>query len=418
MSANYILRGEIMQGSIKERIKKRAIDSQGRTRNNLKVYDVYYRYKDPATGKIKSTVKRGFPTKTAAQNFLLDLNSKLAINSFLAPKVVLFKDYLNEWLQIYAKVNLRASTYIGYQRIIKSHLIPNLGELDIKDISSASIDKLYAYLLQKGRVDGRGGLSAKSVQYTHRVLNEALEHAVKKQLIYHNPVRSITNVPRPKKFKSDIYTAEEILQLLSITKDSVFEVPVVLAAVCGLRRGECLAITVSDVDFTNKTLSINKQLLTIDGKTVVSEPKSEDSNRIISAPQEVFDIIAHHIAANEKNKSMLLHEYDDQGLIVCQADGKCIQPVLFSKNFSRLIARNKLKKIRFHDLRHSCASLMLKSGVAMKTASQILGHSSISITADLYTHVLEETKKEAAAQIGNTLFGDSKKNKESDLKSV
>ena len=102
---------------------------------------------------------------------------------------------------------------------------------------------------------------------------------------------------------------------------------------------------------------------------------------------------------------MLLHEYDDQGLIVCQADGKCIQPVLFSKNFSRLIARNKLKKIRFHDLRHSCASLMLKSGVAMKTASQILGHSSISITADLYTHVLEDSKKEAAVQIGNTLFG-------------
>ena len=103
---------------------------------------------------------------------------------------------------------------------------------------------------------------------------------------------------------------------------------------------------------------------------------------------------------------MLLHEYDDQGLIVCQADGKCIQPVLFSKNFSRLIARNKLKKIRFHDLRHSCASLMLKSGVAMKTASEILGHSSISITADLYTHVLQDTKQVAANQIEQLLINE------------
>ncbi|MBP7247726.1 MAG: tyrosine-type recombinase/integrase [Negativicutes bacterium] len=90
--------------------------------------------------------------------------------------------------------------------------------------------------------------------------------------------------------------------------------------------------------------------------------------------------------------------------MICQANGKLIKPPYFSKNFTNMIKQHKLKKIRFHDLRHSCASLMLRSGVAMKTASQILGHSTIGITADLYTHVLEDTKKEAAIQIGKELF--------------
>lgn len=402
-----------MQGSIKERIKKRAKDAQGKVRQNVRVYDVYYRYKDPSTGKPKSTVKRGFRTKSEAQAYLLELNNKMATNSFLVPKVILFKDYLREWLETYAQVNVRPSTFIGYKRIIESHLIPHLGALDLKDVSAVSIDKLYAFLLQNGRVDGKGGLSAKSVQYTHRVLNEALEHAVKRQLIYHNPVKSITNIPRPKKYQGNIYTAEDILKLLALVKNTIFEVPIALAAICGLRRGECLALKVDDIDFTNKTIRIDKQLLSIDGKTIFSEPKSEDSKRIISAPQEVFDIIARHIEANENNKNMLLNEYSDQGLIVCQPDGKCIRPVLFSQNFNKLIKRNNFKRIRFHDLRHSCASLMLNSGVAMKTASQILGHSSISITADLYTHVLEETKKAAALQVRKALFGKTNKSETS-----
>lgn len=405
-----------MQGTIKDRIKKKGIDSQGKIRTNLKVYDVSYRYKDAATGKNKQTVKRGFMTKLAAQNFLVELNNKLMTNTFLMPKIILFQDYLRDWLQTYGKVNLRDSTYIGYSRIIEFHLIPHLGGLDLKDISAADIDKLYAYLLQNGRVDGKGGLSSKSVQYTHRVLNEALEHAVKKQLIYHNPIKGITNIPKPKRFQSNIYTAEEILQLLKVVKDTMYEVPIALAAICGLRRGECLAITKNDIDFKNQTIRINKQLIDINNKTVIGSPKSEDSNRTISAPPEVFHIIIRHMETNEKHQKMLLHEYDDQGWIVCQDNGKFIRPVLFSKNFANMIDRNHLKKIRFHDLRHSCASLMLKSGVAMKTASQILGHSSISITADLYTHVLEETKKEAAAQIGNMLFGEASESKEPHLK--
>ncbi len=395
-----------MQGSIHERVKKKVIDSQGRTRLNAKVYDVKYRYKDHNTGKRISTIKRGFVTKGEAEKFLLNLNTLQENNTFIAPKVILMRDYLDEWLATYAEINLKRSTYLGYKRIIDKHLKIHIGNLELKNISARDIDKMYAFLLKEGRADGKGGLSAKTVLYTHRVLNEALEHAVKKQLIYHNPVKGITNHPKPKKFKGNIYNTDEILKLLELIKDTQFEIPVALAAICGLRRGECLALTRDDIDFDNMTIRINKQFSDVDNKTIITEPKSEDSNRFVSAPQEVFDIIRRHMQRHDKNKKMLQAEYIDKGLIACQDNGERIRPVLFSKNFANLIERNKLKKIRFHDLRHSCASLMLNSGVAMKTASQILGHSSITITADLYTHVLEDTKKAAAMQIGRELFGD------------
>ena len=393
-----------MQGSIQERVRKKGVDSQGRIRANLKVYDVFFQYKDSA-GKMKRASKRGFLTKAEAQSFLLDLNHKLATNTFAGTKVILVKDYLNEWLETYGKTNLRRSSYSGYARIIKQQVIPQLGELNLKELTSSDVDRLYAHLLQKGRADGKGGLSAKSVLYSHRVLNEALSHAVKRQLIYRNPMLSVTNTPKPKKYKGTIYGAEEILHLLEVAKDTVFEVPVALAAICGLRRGECMALTSEDVDFENRTITINKQLVEVDNQVMVTEPKSEDSNRLISAPQEVFDIIERRIAYLEGNKGLLQDEFADKGLLVCRADGTPIRPSYFTKSFSLLLERHGLKSIRFHDLRHSCASLMLNSGVAMKTASQILGHSTIAITADLYTHVMEDAKKLAAVQVGQELFG-------------
>lgn len=397
-----------MQGRIIERIRHNARDKQGRIRKELKVYDVKFRYKDAATGRVKETTKRGFLIKGEAEAFLLDLNQRLMTNTFLPEKSISTREYLLEWMEVYVKVNLRRSTYLGYQRIVKNHLIPHLGELPLKDVTPMSIDRLYAFLLQNGRADGNGGLSAKSVLYTHRVFNEAMEHAVKKRLIYLNPIKSVMNIPKPKRFKGGVYSAEEILQLLEIVKNTRLEVPVALAAVCGLRRGECLALTNDDIDFKNQLITINKQLLELENKAVVGEPKSEESNRLVSAPAEIFKIIERHIRWNKQNRNLLGLEYEDHGLIVCNDNGTPIRPVYFSKRFAKFIEKNGMKHVRFHDLRHSCASLMLKSGVAMKTASQILGHSSIGITADLYTHVLQETKKEAALQVGRELFGPKK----------
>ena len=392
-----------MQGSIKERIRKMGKDATGKIRQNVKVYDVYFRCNDAVTGKRKSTSKRGFRTKSEAQAFLLDLNTKLQQNLYLPPKLMTVREYLLNWLESYCKINLRRTTFDGYERIIRRHLNPHLGSYEIRNLKAFHIDELYKLLLSEGRADGKGGLSAKSVQYTHRVLSEALEHAVKKQLIYYNPVKGAT-APKPTKYRGEILSADEILVLLEATKGTYFEIPVALAAICGLRRGECLGLVVDDIDFEKQMVRINKQMVDVGGEIFIEEPKSEDSNRMISAPPEVFEIIQRHVEKNRQHKELLAEEYNAQQLLVCRIDGRPIRPSSFSKEFGIMLKSKGLKNVRFHDLRHSCASLMLTSGIALKTASQILGHSSIGITADLYTHVLEETKKDAAKQVGKTLF--------------
>lgn len=400
-----------MQGSIKERIRKNARDAQGRLRATLKVYDVYYRYTDMITGKKKQAIKRGFLRKNDAEAFLLDINKKQSEGNFLNQKSITVTEYLLQWLNDYVKINVRASSYVGYERIIKNHLIPYIGNTLLKNLTAMQIDNLYAELLQNGRSDGKGGLSQKSVQYTHRVLNELLEHAVKKQLIYFNPIKGITNTPKPKKFQATIYTAKELLYLLNVAKDTPYELPIALAGICGLRRGECLGLKISDIDFSTKTIKISRQLILLRKQIVESEPKSTDSNRIIAVPDMVMEIIKKQIQLNNHYKQLLQNEYFDEGYLICHNNGTPIRPDYLTKNFANFIQSKGLKKIRFHDLRHTCASLMLKSGVAMKTASEILGHSSISITADLYTHVLQDTKQVAANQIEQLLINEKNEKK-------
>lgn len=400
-----------MQGSIKERIRKNARDAQGRLRATLKVYDVYYRYTDMITGKKKQAIKRGFLRKNDAEAFLLDINKKQSEGNFLNQKSITVTEYLLQWLNDYVKINVRASSYVGYERIIKNHLIPYIGNTLLKNLTAMQIDNLYAELLQNGRSDGKGGLSQKSVQYTHRVLNESLEHAVKKQLIYFNPIKGITNTPKPKKFQATIYTAKELLYLLNVAKDTPYELPIALAGICGLRRGECLGLKISDIDFSTKTIKISRQLILLRKQIVESEPKSTDSNRIIAVPDMVMEIIKKQIQLNNHYKQLLQNEYFDEGYLICHNNGTPIRPDYLTKNFANFIQSKGLKKIRFHDLRHTCASLMLKSGVAMKTASEILGHSSISITADLYTHVLQDTKQVAANQIEQLLINEKNEKK-------
>lgn len=219
-----------------------------------------------------------------------------------------------------------------------------------------------------------------------------------------SPIVSIINVPKPQKYHGEIYSPKELLELLDATKDTIYEVPIALAGVCGLRRGECLGLREEDVDFSNNTIRINSQLVNIEDKVETSVPKSMDSSRVISAPPEVMEILKRKIAHNLHCKRLLKDAYNDDGYIVCYNDGSIVNPRNFTKAFSNMLEAKKLKKIRFHDLRHTCASLMLTADVPLKTVSQILGHSSISITADLYTHVVDKNKQQAAEKVKNILF--------------
>ena len=399
-----------MNGSIRERIIKKGKDKKGKMKENLKVYDVYYRYLDPQSGKWKQTSKKGFRTKSAAEDYILKINTQMGENKFVQPDKITLREYLLDWIKSYVEVNLRPTTIAGYKLNIEKHIIPYLGSVQLQDLSVSHIDDFYAQIQKNGRVDGKGGLSAKSIIYIHRVLNEALEHAVKKHIIPYNVAKDAVK-PKLKKYKGQVYNEEEIKELLFVAKDTSMEVPIALAALCGLRRGEVLGLMYSEISFENDTIRICRQLIPTKNGPQFEEPKSEDSNRIINAPHEVIKIIKKHQEFQEENKKLLGAEYKDNDLVNCNEDGSMIDPRVLSKRFSEFLKKNHLKHIRFHDLRHSCATLMLNSGVQMKVASQILGHSSIGITADLYTHVITDMKKDAADKISKEIFNTNSNDK-------
>jgi integrase len=392
-----------MNGLIKTRIIKKGLDKNGKEKENLKVYDVYYRFKEPSTGMWRQTSKKGFRSKGEAEDFLLKINSQLNSNTFIRPKKITVREYLEEWIKTYVECNLKKTTISSYISIIRLHIIPALGNIELQKLTALHIDEFYAQKLKNGRLNGKGGLSQKSLMYIHRILSEALDHAIKKKFLTTNPIKNITNVPKVPRYRAEIYNKNEILNLLEIIKDTDMECSIALAVLCGLRRGEVLGLKWKDIDFTNSVIKIARQLIPIGNAFEYDTPKSESSIREIVAPATVISILEKQRAKQDEYKRMLNDEYQDNELINCDNDGSPINPKNFSKRFAYFLKKNNLKHIRFHDLRHSYASLMLTSGNSLKVTSSLLGHSTISLTADTYTHVLSDLKRDAANRIDNTL---------------
>ncbi len=395
-----------MNGSIRERYLKKGVNKQGKTVNNLRVWDVFYRYSDPSTGRPKQTSKKGFRTKGEAEAFLLEVNSMIAGNNFILVQKLTVREYFLDWLKNYVETHLRRTTVAGYRTNIEKHVIPHLGSIELRALTASHLDSFYNMKLKKGRLDGKAGLAPKSVLYIHRVVSEALNHAEKKKLISSNPAKNVTSLPRVKKYKARILETSEIKSLLEAVKDTDMEFPIALASIGGCRRGEVLGLRKEDVSFERQTIKICRQLIPTKDGLIFEDPKTEDGFRIITPPQEIFEILRKHLERQEEYKRQFGDEYYDHGLINCYPNGNPIDPRNFSKQFSYLLKKNGLKPCRFHDLRHSCATLMLNSGVPMKVASEILGHSSIGITADLYSHVIADAKKDAAKKVGSEVFGD------------
>jgi integrase len=265
------------------------------------------------------------------------------------------------------------------------------------------IQGFYKEKIENGRLDGKGGLSAKTVMYIHRVLREALSHAVKQQIIPRN-VADFVEVPKLKKYRATVLNEDGVQLLLEAFKDTNYYIAVLLGVGVGLRRGEALGLQWKDIDFENKTIQINRSLLPTENGLIFHDPKTEGSNRIIVVSNTIINMLLVAKEQQEKSKKLLGEAYNDIDLVTCWDDGSPINPTTFSQSFGRTLKRNKLPHIRFHDLRHTNATMMLKQKVSAKVASERLGHSTIGITLDLYSHVLKEMQEEAAEKLESVIF--------------
>ena len=243
----------------------------------------------------------------------------------------------------------------------------------------------------------------RTIRYVHTTLHEALQYAFKMQLIPRNPA-DFVSVPKLVKYKADVFEEDEVRKMLQVAEDTDMEAPLHLSVGLGLRRGELLALMWSDIDYDKKQLTVSRNLVYVNGEYIFKAPKSESGNRTIEMPASMVAILKKHWRKQLEYKLLFGSEYKDNNLVCSRPNGTPYIPGSYSNKFTEFLKANGLRQIRLHDLRHTNASLMLQYNVPAKVASQRLGHSSIGITLDLYSHVIGNLQTEAAEKIDNGIF--------------
>ncbi len=312
---------------------------------------------------------------------------------------ILFTKFMLDWLEM-MKNSVEVTTYASYAQAIKSKINPyfdaRFPTLTLSQITPKHIQDYYTWEMTENDV------SANTVIHRHANIRKALQYAFKTGLIDINPA---DRVERPKKVKyvGSTYNDKELEELFAATKGDLLELPIMLAAFYGLRRSEVLGLRWDAIDFDKKTITIKHTVTqtTLDGKSVIIEKdrtKTKSSYRTLPLVKPFEDALLRKKAEQAENRRLCGKCYDKSHLDYINVNemGKLISPGFLTQHFPLVLERNGMKKIRFHDLRHSCASLLYSNGVALKDIQEWLGHSDISTTSNIYTH-LDYSSKVASA---------------------
>lgn len=361
---------------------------------------------DIITGKRKQKWFSGFKTKKEAEKAMVEKVHELNQGIYVEPTKFTLAEYMTRWLNDYVKFNCAPRTREIYEYIVHTHIIPSgIGKLALDKVKPIQIQNYYSEKLTNGRKDGKGGLTARSVIHHHRILHEALEHAVKWQIIGNNPAKAVTP-PRLEKKEVNVLSKEQIHTLLEGTKNKYFHEAVFFAISTGMRRGEIFGLRWSDIDFINQTISIRQTLQRLKGQGLVfkKSAKTDGSRRSLAISGEVIKLLKILKAKQEESRLKLGLYYQDHDLVFSNEDGSPINIDYLSREFGRLVKKLDIPYVRFHDLRHTHATLLLQQGEHPKIISERLGHSTISITMDIYSHVMPNMQKEATDKLDKFLF--------------
>lgn len=299
--------------------------------------------------------------------------------------------FLDVWLAEVAEPSVRHWTYTGYEVHVRLHLKPTLGRLALDRVEPAHIQRLL-----NDKV--KSGLSPKTVRYIRGTLRTALSHAVRWGYISRNPA-AVIDGPRVEPYEAQAFSVHESRKFLDAIKGDRLEALYSVALTIGLRQGEALGLRWQDIDLQLGTLQVTKQLQRINGEFQLVEPKTKRSRRILALPGIAVRHLQEHHSRQQAERARSAVKGNDWGLVFTTTEGRPLDGTVVSHQFHRILDRAGLPQRRFHDLRHSCATLLEAQNVSARVAMEILGHSQISVTMNMYTKVVTALKRDAADRI-------------------
>lgn len=329
-------------------------------------------------------VKYGKSQKEVREHHQTALNQLR--QGILGDETITTADFINRYMESVGRHNLRPKTIESYTALIRLHIIPDIGKIKIAHLRPDHLQALYSQKLEKG-------LSKRTVQFIHSIIHKCLDQAMRWGIVPRN-VADLVTAPTPQRRPPSIFDSRQVGVFLNAVKDHRFYLIYVIAIYCGLREGEVLGIHVEDVDLQKGVINVNHAVQSLAGKgLVVTEPKTDRSRRSISLSKTPLTLLAKHIEGLNRN----------QGLIFTTSTGHPYSPRNLVRHFKSVLKETGLPNIRFHDLRHTSASLLLAAGVHPKVVQERLGHSTIVLTLDTYSHLIPGMQDRAAEKMEKIL---------------
>lgn len=315
--------------------------------------------------------------------------------------------FLDRWLCDCVKPSVRPMTYRSYEQLVRIHLKPELGKIPLEKLSPQRVQKFMNDKMAEKIIDEKTvkGLSPRSVQYLRAVLRKALGQALRWNLVARN-VATLVDPPKVERPEIRPMFPDEAKKFLKAIQGDRLEALFSVALAMGLRQGEALGLRWQDIDFDSKVIRVRNSLQRIDKKLTLTELKTKSSRRDLPLIDVVLNALKAHRSRQLEEKLSVGRDWQETGFVFTTSIGTPLDARNVIRKYHALLTKAELSRYRFHDLRHSCASLLLAQGVPLKVVSDILGHSQISITADYYAHIAPEMQREALSGM-STLFAAS-----------
>lgn len=336
-------------------------------------------------------------TRKEAEDKLVELRRKAESGAPLTPTHLTLGHYLQEWLTQIVAPRVRPNTLAGYTFHVDKYLVPDLGSRKLGKLTAREV-RLYLDELK------RRGQGVRTIRYVHATLRAALEDAMREELIEKNVAKLVRPPSSPPEERHPL-SVEEVRMLLKATRDDRLHGLFVVIALLGLRRSEALGLQWDDVDLESGTLTVRRGLHRINGQLQLLDTKTVRSRRTIPLPGPVLRSLRQHRDRQEGERVALAEKWPASPFVFTTPIGTPIDPDNCSKYVQAALKSAGVRKVRMHDFRHGCVSVLLALGVPPRTVMEIAGHSALEMTMNVYAHVSLEDKREALEKLG-TLFGE------------